>query len=102
MTNFDDIDKLPKIDKYLIGTTAIAKLGDISREFDKDCLIENLCHVNREDDKNYYGMWITGFGFFNVKFPKETTRELTQEEIEYCNTKRVRINNQPSMSLKVN
>jgi hypothetical protein len=28
------------------------------------------------------GNWVTGYGFINVKFPKETTRKLTQAEHE--------------------
>jgi len=107
MTEFDSgidfnmVDKLPSIDKYMIATTAIHKMGDLSREFDKDDTLENLCRVTKESDTDYYGMWILGMGFFNVKFPKETTRELTEEEIEYCNTKRVGINSQPAFKLKV-
>lgn len=91
-----------KIDKHMIATTAIHKLGDISRKFDpNDNHMGNLCRVTKEDNENYYGMWITGYGFFDVKFPKKTTRELTQEEIEYFNNQRIQINNQPSMKLKV-
>ncbi len=84
-----------KINKYMMATTAIHQLGDISREDD------DLCCITSEDDKNYYGMWITGFGFFDVKFPKETTRELTEEEIQKFNKMSVKISNQPSMALKV-
>lgn len=60
--------------RYMMATTAIHKLGDISREE------PDLCAVYGEDDENYIGRWATGFGFFNVKFPKTTTRELTEEE----------------------
>ena len=90
-----------KIDKYMIATTAIHKMGDISREIDPDEPMENLCRVTEEYDDEYRGMWVLGLGFFGVKFPKETTRELTQEEIDYCNTKSVAINNQPGFQLKV-
>ena len=78
-----------------MATKAIHKLGDISRgEAD-------LCHVYDQDDYNFYGTWITGFGFFDVKFPKETTRELTDKEVEYYSTKSIRINNQPAMKLNI-
>jgi hypothetical protein len=30
---------------------------------------------------------VTGFGFVNVRFPKETSRELTEAEIEFCKTR---------------
>jgi len=95
---FQEIDKMKKIDKHMMATTATHKLGDLSREGDE---IENLCRVTKEDDENYYGMWITGMGFFNVQFPKATTRELTEVEIKKFNKMRVAINNQPSMPLKV-
>ena len=75
--------------KYMIGTTAIHKLGDISREEG------DLCRISKEDNENYYGSWVTGFGFFDVKFPKSTTRELTPEEVEYWNKKYIQINSQP-------
>ena len=63
--------------KHMMATTATHKLGDISND------TPDLCHVYDQDEENYYGMWVEGLGFFDVKFPKETTRELTQEEIDY-------------------
>lgn len=86
---------------HMIATKAIHKLGDISRPLCPEELMENLCYISGEDDENYIGSWVLGFGFFNVKFPKETTRKLTQEEIDFFNTQSVRINNQPSVRLKV-
>lgn len=64
------------MDKHMMATKAYHKLGDISRDHD------DLCRVYDQDDENFYGMWVTGYGFFDVKFPKETTRELTKEEIK--------------------
>jgi len=58
-----------------MATTAIHKLGDISRE------TPDICIITHEDDENYYGNWVTGFGFVDVQFPKSTTRDLTPEEI---------------------
>ena len=83
------------VPKYMMATKAIHKLGDISSD-DPD-----LCQVTEEDDENYYGAWITGFGFINVKFPKETTRELTKEEIEHYNKMSIQIGSQPAFQLKV-
>ena len=57
-----------------MATKAVHKLGDISRNK------PDLCIVHDEDEKNYIGNWVTGFGFINVKFPKNTTRELSEEE----------------------
>ena len=69
-------DSQEKIDKYMMATGAIHKLGDISREQ------EDICYVHEEYEDHYIGNWVTGYGFINVKFPKETTRNLTKEEIE--------------------
>ena len=80
---------------YMMATKAQHKLGDISRDE------EDLCYIHEETDDCYIGSWVTGFGFVNVEFPKETTRELTQEEIEKYNKMKVRINSQPAMQLKV-
>jgi hypothetical protein len=65
--------------RYMMATKAIHKTGDISSD-DPD-----LCVVNSEDEEYYIGSWVTGFGFINVKFPKETTRELTEEEKDRYN-----------------
>lgn len=59
------------------GTTAIHMLGDISREGG------DYFRVEREDDDNYYGHWLTGFGFIDVRFPKATSREVTGREREW-------------------
>ena len=42
--------------------------------------VPKLCFVSREDKFNFIGHWAVGKGFFNVRFPKETTRELTEKE----------------------
>ena len=55
----------------------------------------------KEDEDNYIGAWATDYGFINVKFPKETTRVLTKEEIEKYNKMSVQISNQPAHKLKV-
>ncbi len=60
--------------RYMIGTTAIHKLGDISRP------AGDLCIVFSRYDKNFIGQWVTGFGFIKVKFPVATTRNLTAKE----------------------
>lgn len=60
--------------RYMMATKADHQLGDISRDE------PDFCWITGEDEDNYIGHWITGFGFVNVKFPKETTRDLTPEE----------------------
>ena len=59
----------------MIATNAIHQAGDISR------YTPDICFVHREDAENYYGNWVFGYGFIDVRFPKETTRDLTPEEI---------------------
>lgn len=63
--------------KHMMATKAYHKLRELSR--DKP----NLCHVYDQDEAYYYGIWVTGLGYFDIKFPKETTRDLTQEEITH-------------------
>lgn len=64
---------------YMMATKAYHKLGDISRD------TPDLVFVDSSDADNYIGHWVFGFGFVGVKFPKETTRNLTPEEIEKYN-----------------
>lgn len=59
-----------------MATTASHMTGDISRK------TPDLCIVGEEDDENYYGHWISGFGFIGVQFPKRTTRKLTPKEVK--------------------
>ena len=42
-----------------------------------------LISISLESEKNYWGMFVEGLGFFNVMFPKDQVRELTKKEIEY-------------------
>lgn len=72
---------------YMMATQAIHKLGDISSDE------PDLCVIHSEDEENYVGNWVTGFGFINVKFPKNTTRELTEEEKEKYHGMQIVISN---------
>jgi len=83
------------MNKYMMATKAIHKLGDISSD------TPDLCQISSEDKENYIGMWVEGLGFFNVKFPKGTTRELTDEEIDKYNKLYYAINKQPSYKLEI-
>lgn len=62
--------------RYMMATKATHNLGDISRDEPE------LCYIFEDSETDYIGRWATGFGFVNVKFPKETTRELTEHEME--------------------
>ena len=73
-------------DRYRMGTKAMSggkKPFDISRDTEDYFFINVDQYTRPEDDDNYYGRWLTGFGFFNVQFPKATSRELTDEEWEW-------------------
>jgi hypothetical protein len=64
---------------HMMATKAYHQLGDISRNE------PDLCYVYGEagENKEYLvGQWVTGFGFFGVLYPVESTRELTEEEIK--------------------
>ena len=80
--------------KYMMATKAYHKLGEMSSE------TPDLCQVHSEDSKNYIGAWETGFGFFDVKFPKETTRELTEKEKEEYTGKTIMLSGVPVYQYK--
>ena len=61
---------------YAMGKEAHHYLGDISR---KDW---DIVQVVQEDADNYYGNWLYGYGYVDVRFPKSSLRELTKEEID--------------------
>jgi hypothetical protein len=42
----------------------------------------DLCYVKEEDRDNYFGFWVCGIGAIGVKFPKATTRDLTEAEAD--------------------
>lgn len=74
---------MPNSDRYMMATRArtaritgspAAGHDDISRDE------PSLAIVYRETEIDYIGEWATGFGFINVHFPKDTTRELTDAE----------------------
>jgi hypothetical protein len=81
--------------RYKMATTAIHLLGDISRD------VADLCIVHFHDKKNYYGNWVLGFGFMDVKFPRKTTRYLTNEEKAKFSGKRVGIDGSWNYKLKI-
>lgn len=67
------------------ATTAIHKLGDISRDE------EDYCLVHSETDLDFIGNWCEGRGFIHVRFPKATTRDLTAEETEFLDRQTMHI-----------
>lgn len=75
--------------RYMIATRALHKLGDISRDE------PDLCWIDGEDDEAYIGAWVTGFGYVNVRFPKATTRELTDAEREHYDGRQLAMGDRP-------
>lgn len=73
------------MERYMMATKAFHMLGEISRE------VSDLCVIYGEDEESFIGKWATGFGLVNVKFPKSTTRELTDEEKEYWHGRQIAI-----------
>ena len=69
-----------------MATKAIHKLGDISRK------PADLCVVKSYNDEFYIGQWVTGLGYVKVKFPKKTTRTLTDKEIKKFNKMSITLN----------
>lgn len=73
---------MPISDRYMMATRArTARITgspaaghDISRDE------PSLAIVYRETETDYIGEWAAGFGFVDVHFPKDTTRELTDAE----------------------
>lgn len=63
--------------RYRMGTEAHHQLGDISRDE------PSIFYYSAKDEDNYYGAWVTGFGFIKVRFPAATTRALTDDELEW-------------------
>lgn len=61
--------------RYMMATIAIHKLGNISSD------VPDLCRIYAETDNDWVGSWVTGFGFFDVYFPKATTRSLNEQEL---------------------
>lgn len=82
--------------KFMMATTAIHQLGDISRDQ------EDICRIEREEGDDYIGSWVTGFGFIEVRFPKSTTRDLTADDVKFYDGRKYRIgSSQPAIALKV-
>lgn len=68
-------------DRYMMATTAIHTLGDISRDE------PDLARIYGEDGDDYIGQWVAGYGYVNVRFPKASTRPLNAKEIAYYRTR---------------
>ncbi len=81
------------VTRYMMATKAMHRLGDISRDEPDICIIES------EQDDHFVGQWVTGLGFVNVRFPKDTTRELTEQEVEHYQGKAYSVAGHPPIKL---
>ena len=81
--------------RYKMATVAIHQLGDISRDE------PDLCIIDDETDTDYIGRWVEGFGFFNVRFPKHSTRELSPTEREHYDGSVLVLNGTPLGTLQI-
>jgi hypothetical protein len=81
----------PPANRYMMATHAFHQLGDISRDEPA------LAVIGDEDENDYIGNWVTGFGYINVRFPKGTTRDLTAAEVAHYSGRLVQVNgNEPA------
>lgn len=80
---------------YRMATKATHLTGDLSSEE------PDICYIYGETKTYYVGMWLLGYGFGDVKFPKETTRKLTRKEADYWNTRGVQIGHQPINAIHI-
>lgn len=76
MTAIGHLARHVEENRIMFGTTAIHNLGDISRP------TGDFFYVDNEDETHFIGAWLTGIGYFNVRFPKEDCRKLTSDERE--------------------
>lgn len=61
----------------------------------------SLCSITEETENYFIGSWVTGFGFYGLKFPKSNIRELYwYEKLKYSKC-RITINNSYSYGLGI-
>lgn len=80
---------------HMMATKAFHLRGNISS--DKP----DLCFIYNETPDFYIGSWVTGFGFFDVLFPKESTRALTDAEIKKYNSQKMAISDTGIADLEI-
>ena len=80
-----------RMKEYMMAKEAFFKdrNGELKSHWDGDLF--DLCYIGGEQGEYYTGHFITGFGIVGLRFPKETTRELTKEEVLKYHNKRLMI-----------
>lgn len=81
--------------KIRMGTTAHHLLGDISREQ------AEICVLTEESETHYMGFWLEGFAMMGTKFPKDSVRELTEEEKTFYHDRPLHQKGKPWKKLNV-
>jgi hypothetical protein len=80
---------------YAMAKEAYHKLGDVSRD-DWD-----LIQIFEEDEENYYGNWMYGFGLIDVRFPKKNVKQLNKKEIKKYDNSGIAISGSRFPNLKI-
>lgn len=78
---------------YMMATKAFHLTGDLSEDEPSLCRIYGITSENPYSGY-YVGMWLLGYGYFHVLFPKETTKPLTDEDVEKWGATRIQIASQ--------
>lgn len=68
--------------RLMMATKAHLTQAEISREDPDYCWIDG-----ETENGDFLGSWVTGYGFIEVMFPKETTRPLTSTELDWIQSK---------------
>ena len=72
------------MERFMMATKALHKLGDISRN------PADLCVIDRENKENFIGNWVTGYGFIDVNFqrrqhgnlPRKKRKNITEHRLQ--------------------
>lgn len=81
--------------RHMMATKAQHTRGDISRDE------PDLALVYADDGVAWIGEWVIGYRFSGVRFPKETTRELTDDEVKKYEAISVQIASQPPFKITI-
>lgn len=87
------IKEIPR--KYLMATKASHRGKDVSSDE------PDLCFINGEECDDWIGGWVIGLRLMETRFPKATTRELTEAEIKEYEHLCVQIGNGPGIHVTV-
>src|ERR1019366_7775848 len=78
--------------RFMIATMAYYQCPADGQIYEISSLNSDICLVSHEDEDNYYGNWVNGRGIPNVRFPKSSTRELSDRDKDRFNGGQISIN----------